>query len=146
MGTYTVEELRETCEWLTEEVNKRADQVMRYEEGGMYLTRDERQAAVDAMQILGETYPDFKGYYPKPKGIFVSEILSYQSLTGIYSPFTIEANYNTDMQTYNIPFTECHELSRLRGFMQEEEANFIAFLACTGTERVDFQYSGYLMA
>lgn len=28
--------------------------------------------------------------------------------------------------------------------MQEEEANFIAFLACIGSERPDFQYSGYL--
>lgn len=145
-GSYTVEELRETCEWLTEEVNQRTDQVMRDEDGEMYLASGERQAAVEAMQKLGETYPDFKGYYPKPKGILVSEILSYQSLTGIYSPFTIEANYNADMQAYNIPFTQCHELSHLRGFMQEEEANFIAFLACAGTDRVDFQYSGYLMA
>lgn len=50
------------------------------------------------------------------------------------------------MQPYNIPFTECHELSHLRGFMQEQEANFIAFLACEHAERIDFQYSGYLMA
>ena len=28
--------------------------------------------------------------------------------------------------------------------MQEEEANFIAFLACIESERTDFQYSGYL--
>lgn len=48
------------------------------------------------------------------------------------------------MTAYNIPFTTCHELSHLRGFMQEEEANFIAFLACIGSERTDFQYSGYL--
>ena len=30
------------------------------------------------------------------------------------------------------------------GFMQEEEANFIAFLACLSSDRSDFQYSGYL--
>ena len=48
------------------------------------------------------------------------------------------------MIDYNIPFTLCHELSHLRGFMQEEEANFIAFLACIGTGKQDFEYSGYL--
>ena len=29
--------------------------------------------------------------------------------------------------------------------MQEEEANFIAFLACNVSERTDFLYSGYLL-
>ena len=48
------------------------------------------------------------------------------------------------MTAYNIPFTLCHELSHLRGFMQEQEANFIAFLACTESDRIEFQYSGYL--
>lgn len=48
------------------------------------------------------------------------------------------------MTAYNIPFTTCHELSHLRGFMQEEEANFIAFLACIQSDRTDFRYSGYL--
>lgn len=48
------------------------------------------------------------------------------------------------MTPYNIPFTACHELSHLRGFMEEKEANFIAFLACIGSDRTDFQYSGYL--
>ena len=28
--------------------------------------------------------------------------------------------------------------------MEEQEVNFVAFLACTGSERTDFQYSGYL--
>ena len=43
-----------------------------------------------------------------------------------------------------IPFTACHELSHLRGFMQEQEANFIAFLACSRSGEDAFAYSGYL--
>lgn len=43
-----------------------------------------------------------------------------QLLAGIYSPFTVEANYNKEMTAYNIPHTICHELSHLRGFMREE--------------------------
>ena len=112
--------------------------------GVMVLGAREGEGAVEAMQGLAEKFPSLEGYYPQPKKLIVSEILSYQGLTGIYSPFTVEANYNGDMIAYNIPFTACHELSHLSGFMQEEEANFIAFLACIRSDRADFQYSGYL--
>lgn len=142
---YTAEDLQEVCFWLTEEVNRRADLVERDENGIMVLEADERADSVTAMGALGEKYSCLQGYYPKPKRLQISEILSYQNLSGIYLPFTIEANYNQDMTAYNIPFTACHELSHLRGFMQEEEANFIAFLACKDAVRKDFQYSGYLL-
>lgn len=141
---YTAEELLEICIRLTEEVNSRAGKVSRDSDGVMILTAPEGERAVEAMEKLAEAFPSLKGYYPMPKKVAVSEILSYQGLTGVYSPFTIEANYNGDMTPYNIPFTACHELSHLRGFMEEKEANFIAFLACIGSERTDFQYSGYL--
>lgn len=45
-----------------------------------------------------------------------------QQLCGVYSPFTVEANYNGDMPDYNVPHTLCHELSHLKGFMREDEA------------------------
>lgn len=141
---YTAQELKDVCLWLTEEVNALSGEVDRDSSGVMTLEAPEGEGAVEAMHGLAEEFPALEGYYPQPKKLLVSEILSYQGLTGIYSPFTVEANYNGDMTAYNIPFTTCHELSHLRGFMQEEEANFIAFLACIGSERTDFQYSGYL--
>ena len=49
------------------------------------------------------------------------------------------------MTPYNIPFSACHELAHLRGFMQEEEANFIAFLAGTGADSPELNYSSYLL-
>lgn len=141
---YRLEQLRDICVWLTEEVNSRADEVTRNSEGVMELDAPEGSGAVESMNRLGEEFPSVRGYYPQPKKLLISEVLSYQSLSGIYLPFTVEANYNGDMTDYNKPFTACHELSHLRGFMQEQEANFIAFLACVGSERADFQYSGYL--
>ena len=158
---YSADELEGVCLWLTEEVNSRSKEVSRSAYGvmkiggqKMRMTKEMVQTspvkilnkeAVRAMEHLGERYPELSGYYPKPKALLVPWILSVQQLTGIYSPFTVEANYNSGMADYNIPFTACHELSHLRGFMQEEEANFIAFLASTGSENIDFQYSGYLM-
>ena len=97
------------------------------------------------MQAVGEHYPELAGFYPRAKQVTVSEILSIQQLSGIYSPFTVEANYNRAMTDYNIPHTICHELSHLKGFMREDEANFIACLACSFSEDRAFRYSGYLL-
>lgn len=129
-------ELRELCRFLTEKVNETVDQ-SEYDESWI-------QEARTAMENLGERYPELGGYYPKPKPLLVSRILSLQQLSGIYSPFTVEANFNREMTDYNIPHTICHELSHLKGFMREDEANFIGYLACIGSDSLAFQYSGYL--
>lgn len=103
-------------------------------------------AAVDTMKTLGETYPSLAGFYPNPKPIFNSRIFSNMGVTGIYSPFTIEANYNREMTPYNIPFTACHELSHLKGYMDEGEANFIGWLACLNSQHFAFNRSAHMMA
>lgn len=99
-----------------------------------------------AMEKLGQRYRRLSGHYPYPKPILNTWILSVQQTTGVYSPFTVEANYNRDIAYYDIPFTICHELSHLRGYMQEEEANFIGLLATIGTDDLYFNYSGYVSA
>ena len=105
---------------------------------------DWMEEARTAMYTLAKEYPSLAGYYPKPKLLLCSWILSVQQVSGIYSPFTIEANVNRDMTAYNIPFTACHELSHLRGFMREDEANFIAFLACLQSDNPTFLRSGLM--
>lgn len=132
----SVEELYALCEYLTEKVNETVD-TSSYERSWAATGRD-------AMDRLGRQYEQLSGFYPKPKGLFISRILSVQQLCGIYSPFTVEANYNQEMTSYNVPHTICHELSHLRGFMREDEANFIGYLACIGSDSRAFQYSGYL--
>lgn len=99
-----------------------------------------------AMEKLGQRYHRLSGHYPFPKPILNTWILSIQQTTGVYSPFTVEANYNRDIAYYDIPFTICHELSHLRGYMQEEEANFIGVLATIGADDLYFNYSGYVSA
>lgn len=143
---YSIKELKEVCRWLTKQVNERADLVERDADGLMTLANVEvEKESVEAVEGLGESYKVLQGDYPIPKGLLNRWILSVQSLTGVYSPFTVEANYNSGMVDYNIPFTACHELSHLRGFMEEKEANYIGFLACINSETEEFQYSGYLM-
>lgn len=143
---YTVDELRNVCLWLTGQVASEEMLITRNEDGEMTFQIDVGKNAVRTMQDLGQEYQGLRGYYPEPKKLIFSEFLSVQSLTGVYSPFTVEANYNSDMTAYNIPFTMCHELSHLKGYMQEQEANFIAWLACSRSDIAEFRYSAALSA
>jgi hypothetical protein len=145
VSEYTVEELIRVSRWLTERVNETGGLVSRDEEGVMVLTVNTAGVSRDAMRELANEFPVLAGYVPPPKPVMNSWLLSIQQVSGIFSPFTIEGNYNRHMVSYNIPFTATHELVHVRGFMPEDEANFIAFLACIGSEEVEFQYSGYLL-
>ena len=141
-----LEELHNLSQDLTQAVNRLAEEVERDENGICVVNARLNQNAVGAMTGLGEKIPVLKGYYPRPKKVGYSEILSVQKLTGVYSPFTVEALYNGALTGYSVPFAICHELAHMRGFMQEDEANFIAYQACTNSELPEFQYSGYLEA
>lgn len=143
---YTVTELAATCHWLTDQVNQATDKVSRAADGQMVLTDDYRTKASEVMAAAGEEYPSLAGDYPPVKSLLWPGLLSYQQLTGIYSPFTVEANVNQAMTAFNLPFTACHELAHFQGFMSEDEANFIAYLACRESKDAEFVYSGTLNA
>ena len=81
-----------------------------------------------------------------PKNVIFSKVMSYLNITGMYFPFTLEANVNTDVPDFSIPATMCHELAHVNGIMREDDANFIAFLSCIHSNDYEFAYSGYTMA
>ncbi|BCN32103.1 DUF3810 domain-containing protein [Anaeromicropila herbilytica] len=137
-------ELKDLCLRLVNMCNEYSEKVPVNQKGLTTLPNHAKEIAVNAMNQLGKTYPSLSGYYPNPKPILFSEFMSLQGLGGIYSPFTVEANYNNNMPDIDIPETMCHELSHLKGFMREDEAEFIAFLACIHSDNVVFQYSGAL--
>ena len=96
------------------------------------------------MQALGEEYDGLSGFYPRPKPLLFSDFMCQQYMQGYYFPFSMEANYNDVMYLMNKPATLCHELAHLKGYIYEDEANFIGFLACVSSDDLFFQYSGYL--
>lgn len=146
MEPSTVEELTELCLWLTEEIETTAASVKTEEDGLAALPEGLTEKTRDAMRALGRQYPELSGWYPKAKPVFAWKILSLEFLEGIYGPYTMEAHYNPDIPAYNQPAVLCHELSHLRGFMREDEANYIAYLACSGSEDANIRYSGLLLA
>ncbi len=165
---YSRDELYNLCRYLTDEVNRNAVESApegtadsakgsagkgNAEGSGQILTgmdlsekKSWPEMARKCMYDLGEEYEVLSGYYPRPKPLTISRILSVQQVSGIYMPFTIEAIYNREMTDYDIPHTMCHELSHLRGYMHEDEANFLGYLGCISSESAAFRYSGYLVA
>ena len=111
-----------------------------------YSDRERAYQAKAAMEKLSETIPVLKGYYPRPKSVLFSRFMSRFNITGVYFPWTVEANVNVDVPDYSIGAALCHELSHLRGFMREDEANFIGYLACVNSDSAELRYSGYMLA
>ena len=141
---YKLSELADLRNMVVSECNRLSKLVERDEHGNIIYSGNIEEQAVKEMKRLGETYPQLSGFYPDPKGFTFSGFFSQQKMMGYYFPFSMEANYNTKMYVTNMPSTICHELSHVKGFIQEDEANFISYLACVGSEDVFFQYSGYL--
>ena len=143
---HTSGELTELCDYLTERTNELSRQVKRDEKGHFVLTSDLDVTARSAMEALGEEFPMLGGYYVTPKPVINSFFMSQQYLMGIYFPFSLEANYNDQMYESNLPQTVCHELAHTKGFMLEDEANFISYLACDRCGNAEYAYSGNLRA
>ena len=144
--TYTAGELEQLADFLVYETNALSEEVKRDKQGRFVLTADLDKTAKEAMKRLSKDIPQLKGFYTTPKLIKNSFFMSQTNLMGIYFPFTMEANYNGDMVELNLPDTVCHELSHTKGFIREDEANFIGFLACYNSDNTDYRYSGCIRA
>ncbi len=143
-GDYTIEELMELRNMVVEQCNRFSGEVKRSDDGSVIFENNMKTEARTAMKELGKTYAQLDGWYPKPKALLSSDFMCQQYMQGYYFPFSMEANYNDVMNDLRKPATMCHELAHLRGYIFEDEANFIAYLACIRSDNTLFQYSGYL--
>ena len=134
---YSKAELAVLRDYIVVNANELAEQMERDADGYLIYKGDMNQAAVEAMQQVGTDYGRLQGYYPQPKEIYFSELLSQTYRMGYYFPFSMEANYNGTMYIVNKPSVICHEFAHLKGFMQEDEANLIGYLA-KGREAYEF--------
>ena len=163
--TYSVEELAqlrdvvvENCNRLSASVPRGENQTVLYEGGEAAMAKTARLAIENEACADLSSSPDVSsasspkkapfrrlwGWSTTPKGLSSSYFISQQYMQGYYFPFAMEATYNTVMNIMNKPFTMCHELSHTHGFIYEDEANLIGFLACIHSDDPIFQYSGWL--
>lgn len=145
---YTSDELYDTAVMMIERCNEAAEKLERNDDGSLLVSSDSdiSTEAAEALNGIADKYVTLGGYYPPIKKIASHTLMTKMNLLGIYFPFSMEANYNPQMYCSELPSTACHELAHLKGWIQEDEANFIAFLACINSDDDFFIYSGYLSA
>lgn len=142
-------ELYELCSSLIDRANKLRDEVKENSKGVMTIEggyKDVFKRAPDGYSKAAVAYPELGGKYGSPKAVLLSVPMSYTGITGIYMPYTGEPNVNVNIRDFMLPCTTTHEMAHQRGFAREDEANFIAYLACAAHPDNDFKYSGVMLA
>lgn len=140
-------ELAATAAWIAGEANALVPQVAYTVNGNSvmpygYDAMNEKLLASYAK--LSEEHPFLQQMDTRLKPVTFSEAMSYMHLTGVYTYMTGEANINVNFPDFYVPFTAAHELAHQRGIAREDEANFVAFLVCIGSDDPYLQYSGYM--
>jgi hypothetical protein len=91
-------------------------------------------------------HPSIAADRGRAKPVLASFVMSAMLIGGFFSPWTGEANYNTDLPPCDIPQSIAHEKAHQRCVTNEDEANFLGFLACIYSGDPYVRYSGYLFA
>ena len=146
-----VETLRSLCYLLAQqaaelrpECEEDADGVFASSVSYAELAKTASEAVTALDGLYGVQLFDLAGR-TRPKAIHFSEVMSYIQLTGVIFPYISEPNINVHQPAYGISSTMCHELSHICGFMREDEANFISYLACYHSGNTELRYSGAMM-
>lgn len=87
--------------------------------------------------------PLFRYTYVSVKPSIYSYLGNYLGFTGYYNPFSGEAQVNTTVPVYILPFTTCHEIGHQLGYAKESEANFAGYLSASSSDDPRFRYSAY---
>lgn len=145
---HSSEQLYEMCKDLAIQMNEVREILGNEYSGDDYkMTGYEMANAVkEEFDRIGDEYACLDRRVAKSKPLFISYVFSCFETTGIYSPFTVEANVNVDIPDYQIPYTMAHEMAHVCGFMREDEANFIAYLVCATADDPRIIYSGLSLA
>lgn len=92
-------------------------------------------------QRLGDRWQPRVGPAKPTIGGFIMDL---NGTTGFTSPFTLETHLAPDRLWFETPFTQAHEWSHVAGYNREDEANYIAALACLRDRDPAVRYSGWL--
>jgi len=139
----TVQELKDTCLKLAERANALRQKVQE-DADGVFALRRSREAILDSVRdVYDVCAPEYMnlGVKSRVKGVATPNLLSSVKTSGIFSPFTYEANVNLQIPDLTFPAVAAHEYAHLKGFAREDEANFIAWYVCSQSDDSDFAYS-----
>ncbi len=140
-------ELYDTAIWLTNNINELSNSVT-YDSTGAsqmpYSYWELSSKLCSSYDSFVDEYGVLHNFWSKVKPIMLSEPFTYTHISGVYSFMTGESNVNVNYPDFIIASSSAHELAHQRGVAREDEANFVAFLVCIGSDDKFLQYSGYL--
>jgi len=143
---YSVEELAKVTNYFAQNAARLSTQVERDDQGHFAEDLEACFAAGPTVyDAIAAQFPCLDMESVEAKPIFFSRLQSILGFTGMYFPFTGEANVNVDAPACLVPATISHEMAHQRMVASELEANFVGITAAVTSEDVVFQYSGYLM-
>lgn len=143
---YDVAELVAVTDWFAQQAAHWSRQVPRDDMGR--FAADEREVFVNAAGVYTVLEGEFPFLTMEPSGVkplLLSRMQSVMGFTGVYLPFTGEANVNVDSPACLRPATIAHELAHQRMVASELEANFVGIAAAVSCDDPVYQYSGYLL-
>jgi len=150
MKDYTQSELEAATISYRDKANELALQVTRDEEGMPVFSDFETLAAQtgDSYRRLARerSFSIYGGDYTPVKKLGWAFLYSAQGKTGVTVPLTGEAAVNPDIPSYALPFAMAHEMAHRLCIARDDDADFSAFLACSESDSLEYQYSGYFMA
>ena len=148
----SVDELYDLCEFLILETEKYGENLL-HDENGTTVFAPSDFIMANTARTEFEKFAENHGLekmgffrFGTPKPVFFSEVMAYLKISGVFSPYTFEANINSAGPDFLRGSTMMHEQSHLYGFMNEAESNFIAYLASVESENDYFRYSGTCLA
>ena len=140
------EDLLRVTVYFAQQTALTADTVARDESGIFAVPRVDILAdSPRAYDALEEQFPFLAFDDLGVKPIRLSRVMSMLDFTGVYCPYTGEANVNVDSPACMLPATAAHEMAHQRGYASEQECNFLGILASVTSGNDAYEYSGWLM-
>jgi hypothetical protein len=101
------------------------------------------EATANAYHEAEKKYPFLEYKFASLKPSLFGKLGSYSAFLGYYNPFTAEAQVNTTVPKFGLPFTACHEVAHQLGYAKEMEANFVGYLVASNSKDSFVRYSVY---
>lgn len=143
------DELFTLCLQLSDEANSLRE-TLPEDESGVFAPKESfaetAKAICAAYDSLGQRDVLFSVPVYPAKPVLASRAMSVSGISGIYMPFTGEANVNVHQSPLLKASSAAHENAHFLGFAREDEANFISCLACSYSSDPSVRYSGVMLA
>ena len=140
---YDTADLKEIQQLLIQKVNQRKQALINKHE----VYPDNKELFIRAYNCYrqsGRLYPFLQYRNESIKSSLYGRLGNYLGFTGYYNPFSGEAQLNTTIPRFLLPFSTCHEIAHQLGYAKENEANFAGYLSATSSTDTLFHYSAYL--